>query len=362
MVYIGAENIISPLGETAEANFQNLIDGQSGVKLHQNIGLKEEDFYASIIAELEDFNLEQVATKSIQQALNDLDSSYFEIDRLCLILSTTKGELSKLKANPGEASLLTFKNKIEERFTEFDEVQLLSNACISGLLALVRAHDLIESRLFDTVLVCGLDKLSKFTLAGFQSFFALSDEPCKPFDKNRAGINLGEACSTIVLSGIHGIYKSGSFKCLGGSSRGDANHISGPSRTGEGLVRTVCRTLEQAGINKNEIDFISAHGTGTSYNDEMEAIAFDRLGMNDIPLNSLKGYFGHTFGAAGVVETAICLQSMRSDTLVASIGFEETGTSKALNVISENLQTSVDLILKTASGFGGSNASILIRK
>ena len=267
-----------------------------------------------------------------------------------------------MKDNASDASLLRFKDQIAEKFPEFDEVQLISNACISGVLSLVWAHDLIVGKEFQTVVVCGVDMLSKFTLAGFQSFFALSELQCKPFDKNRAGINLGEAASTIVLSEENEVFQSDVFHCLGGSVNSDANHISGPSRTGEGLYRTIERTMKRAGVEKNEIDFISAHGTGTNYNDEMESIAFDRHGLNEVPLNSLKGYFGHTFGAAGVIETAICLQSIRNKILIASAGFEELGTTKTINILTENLDKEVNTILKTASGFGGSNASVLIRK
>ena len=115
-------------------------------------------------------------------------------------------------------------------------------------------------------------------------------------------------------------------------------------------------------MNSNDIDFISAHGTATVYNDEMESIAFDRLAMNHIPVNSLKGYFGHTLGAAGVLETAICMQSLRNNLLIKSLGFDKSGTSKELNVLRENVSQEVQTILKTASGFGGANASLIISK
>ena len=111
-----------------------------------------------------------------------------------------------------------------------------------------------------------------------------------------------------------------------------------------------------------DIDFISAHGTGTIYNDEMESIAFDRSNLTPIPLNSFKGYFGHTLGAAGVIETAISMQMLRNQMLIKSPGFETTGTSKELNIVKENKPANLRTILKTASGFGGGNASLLIQK
>ena len=115
-------------------------------------------------------------------------------------------------------------------------------------------------------------------------------------------------------------------------------------------------------MKQDEIDFISAHGTGTEFNDEMESIAFERAGLSKPSLNSLKGYFGHTFGAAGLIETAICLQSMRNDTAPASFGYEVKGVSGDINVLSSNVTKPINKVLKTASGFGGCNASILISK
>jgi 3-oxoacyl-[acyl-carrier-protein] synthase-1 len=152
------------------------------------------------------------------------------------------------------------------------------------------------------------------------------------------------------------------LQLLSGTSANDANHISGPSRTGEGLFRSIRKTLRQNNIAPDEIDFISAHGTATVFNDEMEAIAFDRMGMNSVPLNSLKGYFGHTLGAAGVIETVVSMQMMRSNSLVKSLGYRESGTTKALNITTENRPAEISTVLKTASGFGGCNASLVVRK
>lgn len=362
MTYIGAENIISPLGSTAEQNFEEIRKGHSGIRIHSSIGLKGEDLPVSVMTTLETFDPIEIAVRSIQAATKKLNSQEFEKHKKCLLISTTKGDLKQLQQDVSEASLLRFKQQIHSRFPEFDDIQLISNACISGVLSLVWANDLVQSEQFDSVVVCGVDMLSTFTLAGFQSFFALSDTHCRPFDKDRTGINLGEAASTIVVSSQPSLFKEACFHCLGGSVSSDANHISGPSRTGEGLFRTIDRTIRQAKVEKSEIDFISAHGTGTNYNDEMESIAFDRHELNKVPLNSLKGYFGHTFGAAGLVESSICLQSMRKNVLIASAGYANQGTTKEINVLQENQSVPVDLILKTASGFGGSNASILFKK
>jgi 3-oxoacyl-[acyl-carrier-protein] synthase-1 len=120
--------------------------------------------------------------------------------------------------------------------------------------------------------------------------------------------------------------------------------------------------MEESRITPTDIDFISAHGTATLYNDEMEAKAFSLLKMNDTPLNSLKGYFGHTLGAAGVVEVAMSAQSLLMDELVPSKGFENLGVSQPVNVTKGLEKRPLKTCLKTASGFGGCNAAIILQK
>lgn len=362
MVYIGAENIISPLGQTARENYEALLQHKTGLKPTKT-SLQKKDIFLSVFGKVDEFHLVEQCVKSIQDSLTLVNLQNLKTQRVSLILSTTKGEIQKIKeGNSDEALLSIFADHVAKEFPWINHHQVVSNACVSGVLALVMAHDLIRADIYDTVIVCGADMVSEFTISGFLSFFAISDEPCKPFDKNRTGINLGEGVATIVLSKDFSIFKNQFFKCLGGSSSNDANHISGPSRTGEGLFRSICKTLEQTKVTAGQIDFISAHGTGTAYNDEMEAIAFDHAGLSKTPLHSLKGYYGHTFGAAGIIESAICLQSLRQNKLIASKGFQENGTSKEINVLRTNLEKSIQTVLKTASGFGGTNASVIFQK
>ena len=361
MVYIGAENIISPLGDTAQENFEALTKGQTGLKLIPGGGIKDEDLYLSVINKIDGLDTIKAVEKSIQDSLSQVHQN--ELGRTELIISTTKGEINLLKnGDVQHATLDEYKRRISESLPWVKNTTLVSNACISGVLALIVGHDLISTNQVDSVIVTGVDMVSEFTIAGFQAFFAMSDGLCKPFDKNRDGINLGEGVATIIMSKNKAAFKSTPLQSLGGSAANDANHISGPSRTGEGLYRSMKNTLKNAQVNSNEIDFISAHGTATAYNDEMESIAFDRMDLCEVPLHSLKGYYGHTFGAAGMIESVICLQSMRANKLIACIGFEENGTSKPLNIIKQTTDKNLNTVLKTASGFGGCNASILFKK
>ena len=151
-------------------------------------------------------------------------------------------------------------------------------------------------------------------------------------------------------------------RITGDASANDANHISGPSRTGEGLYISIQNALKEAKLNNDQIDYITAHGTATPYNDEMEAIAFNRAGLQDVPVNSLKGYYGHTLGASALIETLIAKHCLVHNELFASLGFEALGVSESINVIAKNSKKEIKRVLKTASGFGGCNVALIIEK
>jgi 3-oxoacyl-[acyl-carrier-protein] synthase-1 len=152
------------------------------------------------------------------------------------------------------------------------------------------------------------------------------------------------------------------IRILGSGLSNDANHISGPSRTGEELCSAINNALNESRMTPAEIDFISAHGTATIYNDEMEAKAFHLAGLGDVPLNSLKPYYGHTLGAAGVVETTIGIHSLLNNIMIPTPGYSKSGVSKPVNVPQRVESKTLKTFLKTASGFGGCNAAIVLQK
>jgi 3-oxoacyl-[acyl-carrier-protein] synthase-1 len=205
---------------------------------------------------------------------------------------------------------------------------------------------------YEHVVVVGADVISRFIVSGFQSFHSLSPEPCSPFDRHRDGLSLGEAASTVVLSSVRG-----DVELLSAASSNDANHISGPSRTGEGLFLAMRPALEGQPVP----GLISAHGTATVYNDEMESLAIQQAGLQHVPVNSLKGFFGHTLGAAGIVETLANLEAMKQSVLLPTRGFREMGVSGDIRVLAEPMNTGSKVLLKLASGFGGCNAAALFR-
>jgi 3-oxoacyl-[acyl-carrier-protein] synthase-1 len=187
----------------------------------------------------------------------------------------------------------------------------------------------------------------------------MSDAPCQPYSANRTGVNLGEATAAVLVTSEK---EHAKVEIVGDGSINDANHISGPSRTGEGLFRSIQSAMNEANITSSTIDYISAHGTATPFNDEMEAIAFNRLGLQQVPVNSLKGYYGHTLGASGLLETVIGIESMLQNKLFVSLGFDDMGVSEPINVIQNNEEKTVQYFLKTASGFGGCNTAVVFKK
>ena len=352
-VYVGAENIISPLGNTAEECFNNVINNRSGVKENRIDGQK----YALARINKEEYSFtgsfwQHLLKSSITDSLKMVNES----GEITYIVSSAKGEIDNIN-KPIEKFGLS--HSVKAVLGDESEYLCVSNACISGLLAINLAYDLIKAEKTNTVVVAGIDLISDFVIAGFRSLYALDDERCKPFDQRRKGLNLGEGVGTCVLSSDESIFKETPIEFLGGFSNNDANHISGPSRTGEGLKKAVNRALSSSGITP---DFISAHGTGTNYNDGMEAEAFYGLELNSIPINSLKPYFGHTLGAAGTIETIISMQGLRNNMIPGTLGFKHAGTDKEINVQEGFRNVETSSFLKTCSGFGGGNAAGMFRK
>jgi 3-oxoacyl-[acyl-carrier-protein] synthase-1 len=149
---------------------------------------------------------------------------------------------------------------------------------------------------------------------------------------------------------------------MAGATSNDANHISAPSRTGNELAYIIKKAIEDSGLTSNDIDLVSAHGTATLYNDEMEAKAINGAGLGAVPTNSLKGYYGHTLGAAGLIETIISIRSLQEGIILPTKGFEVSDPSAQLTVADSLISRPLQNCIKTASGFGGCNAAMLFRK
>ena len=380
MIYKVSDNIISSFGFTSLDNYNAVKQGNTNLQLYENKFGITEPFVASLLnreeindrfasinsnSEIKYTILEKTAILSVYEALKNSDIDVIS-DQTLFILSTTKGNVDLLEYNDlyekERVHLWRTAQLIAQFFQNNNEPVVVSNACISGVAAQIAAERALKSGRFKHAIVVGIDLLSKFIISGFQSFKALSQEKCKPFDINRTGLNLGEAAATIIYSSEEKADKipENALIFKGVAICNDANHISGPSRTGEGLYNAISQILSL--IDENDIAFINAHGTATPYNDDMESVAIGRANFNNIPVNSLKGYFGHTLGAAGLLETIISMYAINDNLVLKSMGFEELGVSNQINVSKNNSKTLKNSFIKLVSGFGGVNAAIAIQK
>jgi 3-oxoacyl-[acyl-carrier-protein] synthase-1 len=307
--WIVADSIVSPLGYTSAENLDNILAGSTGISLVTDESLSAEQFYAARIATVDKVGemtrLESIAAQAIASVI---EQTKVPTDRSVLILSTTKGNIGFLeegRPNHPRLHLPALAQFLGDQFG-FKRSLVVSNACISGVMALLVARRIIDSGETDHVVVAGVDVLSKFVVSGFQILHAMSPEPCRPFDAARKGINLGEAAAAVVVSAdpvaLGGMRR---IRIAGGGLSNDANHISGPSRTGAELAFAIRQAMDEANLHPGDVDFVSAHGTGTIYNDEMEAKAFALAGLADRPIHSLKGFYGHTLGASDATNCSL---------------------------------------------------------
>ena len=359
MVPVLADNVISPLGGTSEENYQAVKEGKSAIRAYapMTAGIPN-GFVASLLSS----DFEELAFRSAQKAI-DASGINVSSTRTVFILSSTKGSIEKLGQTDDDKLYL---GNIAQRIAKRLGIQLspivVCNACISGLAAMILASRLLVSKKYDYAVVCGADCPNRFIISGFQSLNAMSAFSCQPFDIERQGLNLGEAAATVVL-GREITTKSVNNGCrkqvwqIGhGYIKNDAYHISAPSKTAEGLYEALQETMN--GIDKRNIAFINAHGTATLFNDQMEAIAIHRAELQDIPVNALKGYVGHTLGAAGIMETILCMKAVDDHTVLGTRGYEEVGVSGRIQLSSKHHSTIKTSFIKQLSGFGGCNAAL----
>ncbi|MBR6167223.1 MAG: beta-ketoacyl synthase [Paludibacteraceae bacterium] len=328
MVYCIGHNIISPLGISSQTNFEAVQAGRSGLKRYADRFADVEPFCASLFDTPQAFV--PLCIQSVEEAVSQVrPGSAFSLQdkETIFILSTTKGD---------HLELLRPAQEIAAHFGNPNPPIVVSNACTSGVCAQITAMRLLETGLYQHAVVIGCDIQTRFIVSGFQSFKALSPEPCLPFHPERKGLNLGEAAATILYT-VHPTPYTPLWTLETGSIHNDANHISAPSRTGEGAYQ--CLTDVLNGCTPEQIVLIGVHGTATQYNDSMEQVALERAGLQSVPKSVLKPYFGHTMGAAGVLETILCAMQVTNGTSYIRPSY----------------------IIKMLSGFGGVNAAIRLR-
>ena len=379
-VFISASAMVTSLGEGVERNFSALLRGEVGVRRVVNPRVAQSPVTAGIIPDsvydalYERYDRQRTLTLTEILAVHCISSvlGNRSADGIGLVIASAKGNISLLEGHSSEwaefhgeicevvgSSLLLgpMARRIASMFgINAEDTFVVSNACISGITAVAVARRLILSGRYKEMVVVGVDTQNRFITSGFASFKSLSDGVCRPYDESRCGLNLGEACGAMLLT------TEGEGVCISGAAlTDDANHISGPSRTGDGLYFAMRKAMAEAGADN--VDMLQMHGTATAYNDEMESKACSLAGLQNVPAQSLKPYFGHTMGASGVIETIMAAEELRNRVLVGTPGFETLGVPMPLNISRSNVELPSGKplrALKTASGFGGTNAALLL--
>lgn len=363
MIRVVSTNITSPLGFTTEENYLAVKSGKSSLAVREHPWGIPERVCASLFTDAQWKALsvegltrfESLAVRSIREALQRTDMDVSS-PRVVLIISSTKGNIENLEKGGEYISLAESAQRIASAVGVVTQPVTVCNACISGASAQLLAMRLLEAGRYDYAIVCGADCMNKFVVSGFSSLKALSYEPCRPFDIDRNGLNLGEAAATIIFSKED--CEGEAWRLCAGAVRNDAYHISGPSKTAEGCYRAIKAVM--SGAEKPAL--VSVHGTATLYNDQMETTALGRAGMEDVPVMALKGVYGHTLGAAGILETILSMCSADDGEALPSRGFSSLGVSGRISISSVAQPLKGISFLKIISGFGGCNAALRFSK
>ena len=377
MATIISNNITSPLGLTTEQTYKAVREGKSGLSHYPcengEGGWNDLPFpiEASLFSKeqwdkimVDGFSkFESLVLHSVKAAISTL---IFNKERAILILSSTKGDIELLEKGEEMPSLADAAKKVSLAIGIENDPIVVCNACISGVSAIILGQRLVDCGNFTHVIVCGADVQSRFIVSGFQSLKALSDEPCRPFDKDRAGLNLGEGAAYLVMETAASASKRGvkpMCQLSGYGNACDAFHQTASSPEGEGAWLAMQEALRMAGLQPGEIQYVNAHGTGTPNNDESESHALRRIFGEDLPpVSSTKSFTGHTTSASGSIEAVICMLALEHQFMPPQINWHTPMDDGIVPVTDSTPKQEIRHILSNAFGFGGNDSSLVISK
>lgn len=385
-VVITGMGVVSALGIGAEANCAALLRGESGVRAVRYLPTEHCEFPVGEVSmsgeELQELlglpagiysRTHLLGVLALQEALEH--SKLLKQSGLALISGTTVGGMDVTEHYFPEPQPTgrdihdcgASTNEIADYFDCFDCTMTSSTACSSAMNALIMGKLLIESGERDIVVAGGAEALSLFHLNGFKSLMILDTQRCRPFDRTRAGLNLGEGAGYLVLESESSAVKRGAeiLGVLSGVGNGcDAFHQTASSESGEGAYMAMTQALSEAGLNPSDIDYVNAHGTGTPNNDASESAALRRVfGGNVPPVSSTKSYTGHTTSASGSIEAVFCLMAMRNGFLPCQTEFQTADEQCIIPVSgSEPPRGNLSHVMCNAFGFGGNDSSIILSR
>ncbi|KAF0144094.1 MAG: beta-ketoacyl synthase [Nitrospirae bacterium] len=363
--------MVTAYGNGMDSCWNNILSGRTAISGLNRFNTKAfQSDYAATIDSLQYHQKDSLVMQMLKPLFDRASVSIPEDAKL--ILATTKGEIDLLEKNilkgTGETpdcSLTSLLKKVSALTRVKDAGVVVSAACASSSAAVARAAAMIRSKRSDCVLVVACDSVTEFVFSGFSSLMALDKFSARPFDKNRKGLSLGEAAAfVLVMSKTRARQEKREIlgEIAGWGLSDDANHMTGPSRESEGLILAIKKALKTAAADKSAIGFISAHGTGTVYNDAMEMKAFHSVFKDKkIPVYSIKGGIGHTMGAAGIIETIIAMKSLREKRIPPTVNLRDTDADARGWVSPEPCPADKrKMALLTNAGFSGINAALVL--
>lgn len=392
-VVVTGMGVISALGVGTEPTLRALLNGTSGIAPvsmlpteHRELPVGEVKLTNAQMAtemgvgypdaELRTVLMGQIALK---EALVSAALQQDDLSRCAFISGTTVGGMdlterhfqNAFESEGDSAETLNLKyndcgyssDLIADRFGRFAMVTTTSTACSSAANAIILGANMIKAGVVDIVVAGGAEALTKFHLNGFNALMILDSERCRPFDRDRAGINLGEGAAYVVLESERSAKSRNAVplaRLSGFANTCDAFHQTASSDNGEGAYRSMCKAMQMAGLAPEDIDYINAHGTGTPNNDITELAAMQRIwGKTLPPFSSTKPFTGHTTSASGAIESVISILALNHHFLPPNLGWQNAISEGATPIVA--LKTGIKLrhVINNSFGFGGNDSTLI---
>lgn len=399
-IVITGLGMVTPVGSGKNAFWQSLISGTSGIAPVRTFDTRA--FPVSLGAEVKDFDptkhvrkqppqnlgrASQMAVAAGYMAIGDAGIELESLDstRVGVSMGTTSGEplfveqyndarkRGGFTSIPGEIfpkyPCHVIPGNLAIEFGCRGPSLMIPTACAAGNYAIGYAYDLLRMGRADLMLAGGADAFSRITYMGFARLGAIAPERCQPFDKNRKGMVPGEGAAVLVLEPLESAVARGATiyaEILGYGVSCDAHHMTAAHPEGAGAMRAMAAALKESGVTAEQVDYISAHGTGTPTNDRVESLAARRLFgklADRIPMSSIKSMIGHTMGAASAIEAACCALALDTGVIPPTINYEEADPECDLDYVpNQARRTEPGVVLNNAYAFGGNNASLCLSR
>ncbi|MBQ6378084.1 MAG: beta-ketoacyl-[Prevotella sp.] len=394
-IYITGAGVVSAIGIGKSETLVSLRKEESGIRqmrylssIHRDLPVGEVQLSNEEMMQMLGVSQNLFLTRTaligrmaLREALEQAGLAGDKLNEVPFISSTTVGGMDRRELyygkerefNSGYAyALLSTHNcadcteMIADYFGKFAFLSTVSTACSSATNALITGANMLRCGMAEMVVVGGAECLTMFHLNGFNTLMILDHQPCRPFDRDRAGLNLGEGAGYLVLETAASVKKRGVQPLCQLSGYGnacDAFHQTASSPDGEGAVLAMQEALALAGLQPSDIQYINAHGTGTPNNDESESHAIRRVfGDHLPPISSTKSLTGHTTSASGSIEAVLCILAIQNQFLPVNIHWQTPMENGIIPVTDPHPQTEIKHVLSNAFGFGGNDSSLILSK